>query len=76
MARESLHSLVYASEESWPLDAGDLESIMAASIAWNGKVGLTGMLLNKDGAFMQVLEGPERMVRKTFRFIRKDKRHR
>jgi hypothetical protein len=41
----------------------------------NTKSGITGMLLYKDGQFMQVLEGPEEAVRATFRRIDKDPRH-
>jgi len=41
----------------------------------NAKSGVTGMLLYKDGQFMQVLEGPEEAVKATFRRIELDSRH-
>lgn len=76
MEETPLFSLVYASDAARPLADTDLDAILARSRDWSHTVGLTGMLLFKDESFMQVLEGPERMVRKTFRFIRKDRRHR
>ena len=75
MAPAPLFSLVYTSTESRSLTEDDFDAILARSRSWNGSVGVTGMLLYKDGAFMQALEGGEKMVRKTFRFISRDKRH-
>jgi hypothetical protein len=69
-------SLVYASAASRPFDAPELAALLAGSRERNGKRGLTGMLLYKDGWFMQVLEGEERAVQRTFRRISRDKRHR
>lgn len=42
----------------------------------NAKLGLTGMLLHKDGNFMQVLEGPELRVKALLEKIHLDPRHR
>jgi hypothetical protein len=41
----------------------------------NVKAGITGMLLYKDGQFMQILEGPESAVKATFDRISRDPRH-
>lgn len=41
----------------------------------NLKLGITGMLLHKDGNFMQVIEGPEMEVRNVLLKIYKDSRH-
>ena len=41
----------------------------------NAKAGITGMLLYKDGQFMQILEGSEKAVKTTFGRISKDPRH-
>lgn len=42
----------------------------------NSKAGLTGMLLYKDGNFMQVLEGEEATVRALYEKVHRDPRHR
>jgi hypothetical protein len=42
----------------------------------NAPLGITGLLLNKEGNFMQILEGPERAVRELAAKISKDPRHR
>jgi hypothetical protein len=41
----------------------------------NAHLDITGMLLYKDGNFMQALEGPAPAVRALFRIIRRDPRH-
>src|SRR5208282_6410206 len=41
----------------------------------NAMAGITGMLLYKDGRFMQILEGSEKAVKTTFGRISKDPRH-
>jgi hypothetical protein len=41
----------------------------------NAKLGITGMLLYKDGEFMQVLEGEEKAVRSLSKRIAEDPRH-
>lgn len=71
-----MFSLVYASAASRPFEGAELEALLAGSRARNAKRGLTGMLLYKDGWFMQVLEGEERAVQRAFRRISRDKRHR
>lgn len=42
----------------------------------NATAGITGMLLYKDGNFIQALEGPEAEVRALYRRIHADTRHR
>ena len=75
MGTDRIFSLVYASDGSEPLSEQELETLLAISRANNGRAGLTGMLLYKDGAFMQALEGKEKAVRKAFKRISRDKRH-
>jgi hypothetical protein len=41
----------------------------------NHSRGVTGLLLHKDGNWMQVLEGPAEQVREVFSRIRRDPRH-
>jgi hypothetical protein len=53
----------------------ELEALLLKSRERNSQLGLTGMLLYYDGAFMQVLEGPEENVRTLYARIGQDPRH-
>jgi Sensors of blue-light using FAD len=71
-----LFSLVYVSSAVRPLSRSDLEDLLATSRENNARAGITGMLLYKDGNFMQVLEGEEEAVRALYEKIGEDPRHR
>ena len=53
----------------------DLVSLLNQSRARNKRHRITGMLLFREGHFMQVLEGEEASVMKIFNDIRRDYRH-
>ena len=53
----------------------ELQALLASSRAHNLQAGITGMLLYKEGNFMQVLEGEEEVVRALQRRITSDRRH-
>ena len=68
--------LVYVSAAvTWFSDA-ELRVLLARSRAANAAAGITGMLLYKDGNFMQVLEGEESAVLALQERIAADPRHR
>jgi hypothetical protein len=71
----ALLSIVYASTATVPFSELDLALLLAVSRANNEPHGLTGLLLHRDGQFMQALEGPERSVRTTLARIAADPRH-
>jgi hypothetical protein len=71
-----IQSLVYVSSATELFDRSELDDILAVSRRNNAAVGLTGMLLYKDGNLMQVLEGDEQAVRATYTRISADPRHR
>jgi hypothetical protein len=68
--------LVYVSSAVKPFAESELLELLAKSVENNLNLGLTGMLLYKDGNFMQVLEGEEATVRALYTKIRRDPRHR
>ena len=68
--------LVYVSDAAEEVSKDDLLAILAESRDKNAEAGITGMLLYKDGSFMQVLEGDEQAVRALYARIRRDPRHR
>ena len=71
-----MFSLVYVSSAVRRFSRSDLEELLATSRDNNARAGITGMLLYKDGNFMQVLEGEEGAVRDLYDKIGDDPRHR
>jgi hypothetical protein len=68
-------SLTYVSSATQPFTNRDLVALLAQCRESNARNGITGMLLYKDGNFMQVLEGPPAVLRRRFLTIRHDIRH-
>ncbi len=58
-----MFSLTYVSSAVRPFAEDELADLLAVSRQNNARLGITGMLLYKDGNFMQVLEGEEAEVR-------------
>ncbi len=50
-------------------------ALLEQSRAYNSLVGITGLLLSKNGNFMQMLEGSEKSVRELMGKIERDPRH-
>jgi Sensors of blue-light using FAD len=71
-----LFSLVYVSSTVVPLSPSELTDLLATSHRNNSALGITGMLLYKDGNVMQALEGEEGAVRALYAKIGRDPRHR
>lgn len=70
-----LLSIVYSSVATGPFSEVDLALLLAVSRMNNESRGLTGLLLHRNGQFMQALEGPAAAVRGALRTIAADPRH-
>ena len=70
-----MYSLTYVSSATRPLRPPDLRRLLDQCNKTNQAAQVTGMLLYKDGNFMQVLEGPEARVRSAYAKIGRDGRH-
>ena len=70
-----LFRLAYVSTASKLFSSAELREMLKESNARNKEAGVTGMLLYKDGQFMQVLEGTAEAVTETFSRISRDPRH-
>ena len=70
-----LTTMVYVSIAAKEFSPAELQELLSVSRRKNAKAGITGMLLYKDGHFMQLLEGPHQAVRDTFEKIEEDARH-
>lgn len=70
-----MFSLVYVSAAVTWFSARELRVLLDQARLSNAQLGITGMLLYKDGNFMQALEGDEREVRALEARIAVDRRH-
>lgn len=68
-------SLIYVSSAKRLFSDEELLQLLQQSRDKNAGLAITGMLLYKDGNFMQVLEGPEKAVRELYATISNDQRH-
>lgn len=71
----AVFSVVYSSRATAPLDDGALRELLEQSRTSNAERDVTGMLLYRNGRFIQILEGPEQAVRDTMAKIERDPRH-
>lgn len=67
--------LIYASTATHLLSRHELVDILSKAREKNSRLGVTGMLLYKDGNFLQLLEGEEKVVRQLYETISLDPRH-
>jgi Sensors of blue-light using FAD len=75
-ATTDLFQIVYVSSAVVLMSLDGVTSLLAWSRRENTRIGVTGLLLYHDGNFMQLLEGPEPVVRGLYARIEKDLRHR
>lgn len=67
--------LIYGSTSSKMMSSEELIELLHTSEHNNAKIGVTGMLLYKDGNFLQVLEGRKEVVLPLYDKITRDERH-
>lgn len=72
----SLHCLVYVSLANQEMSDSHLQSMLKKAREKNEGLSITGMLLYRDGFFMQALEGELKDIDDLFNTISKDPRHR
>lgn len=70
-----LYSLVYTSQNERPFSHEALLALLEKARDTNAGLGVTGMLLYKDGAFIQALEGEKKAVTDLAEKISHDPRH-
>ncbi len=70
-----MHFLIYTSAANQLMSDLELTDLLSHCRVRNSHDELTGMLLYKDGSFMQVLEGKKENVFRTYARIQKDTRH-
>ncbi len=68
-------SLTYESSATAELTEAGFAELLGQARYSNSVFGVTGMLVAEGGWFLQVLEGPELVVRRLMESIRRDPRH-
>jgi hypothetical protein len=71
-----ISQIVYASTASQVFTKPELQALLQEIRQKNIELGITGMLLHKDGNFMQVLEGEQEALTRLLTNIERDSRHR
>ena len=69
-------SLVYVSSATEPFSPAELVTLLEKARRNNATLGVTGMLLYKDGNFMQAIEGDDVVIKELHDRIQRDPRHR
>jgi hypothetical protein len=67
-----MFSITYISFSTQPFSARELLDLLAFARENNGKLAVTGMLLYREGSFMQVLEGRPANVHRLYTRIESD----
>jgi Sensors of blue-light using FAD len=71
-----MYRLIYLSTASkTKMSDSDLSNLLLKSQKSNRNIDITGILLHKNGEFIQILEGEKKSVLDLFEIIKKDKRH-
>ena len=70
-----MFSLIYVSSATELFTTQQLDELLQQSRANNAGLGISGMLLYRDGNIMQLLEGDEARVRALYAHIAGDRRH-
>jgi len=74
-AQHDLYYLVYTSHQRFPLKRHDLRQILDQASHFNQLHQVTGMLIYRNGSFIQVLEGPRDRIQQLYSNISADIRH-
>ena len=70
-----MYQLIYISSATKSLVREEFLELVAQSQNNNDALGITGVLMYKDGNFMQVLEGEQEVIAKLYASIKADPRH-
>ncbi len=71
----SVYQVLYRSRATAPLSEEQMQQLLEAARQFNVEHRISGLLLHSAGYFVQVLEGPEDVVRDLYATIQQDARH-
>jgi hypothetical protein len=75
LLEKSTYHVLYGSRATHAPTETDLQTLLERSRTYNAHQQITGLLLYSDGQFVQLVEGPEAVVRSLYARIRADARH-
>lgn len=75
MDTDAIFQLVYVSSATRLMTAADLSDLLLQARARNKELGITGLLLYRDGNFIQAIEGPEPSIELLLAALLRDPRH-
>jgi hypothetical protein len=75
MTMPPIHHIVYASAATRLFSKPDLLALLTKARENNQRLGVTGLLLYRDGDFIQLIEGERSTVQALYRTILADPRH-
>ena len=67
-----MYQIIYGATALTPFTPADLEELLRKSREKNRMLKISGLMLYKDGSFIQVLEGPDKEVRELYATIELD----
>lgn len=70
-----MQQIIYFSSSKKYLNPEQIGKLLSESREKNIKNNITGVLLYIDGDFLQVIEGPKKVIFELFELIKKDERH-
>ncbi|WP_085317476.1 BLUF domain-containing protein [Derxia lacustris] len=70
-----LQLVLYVSSATQPMTEADIAALLVQSRDRNAQLGITGLLLYRDGNFMQAIEGPSDAIVAVYGSICRDPRH-
>ena len=70
-----MYHLAYVSAAKKEHFPDELDALLEKARKKNAQLGITGLLVFRDGHFIQILEGEQQAVQELFESIRKDDRH-
>lgn len=70
-----MYHIIYVSTASHLMDQAELTVLLAGARAFNQSHEITGVLLYKDGSFVQILEGEKECLKSLYKRICNDPRH-
>lgn len=75
MTKNTIYRIVYVSAANQLFSKADLLALLTKAREKNQRLGITGLLLYKEGDFIQLLEGDKAAVKALYRTISADPRH-
>jgi hypothetical protein len=70
-----LYLVLYVSSATHPMTDAEIAALLAQSRDRNALLDITGVLLYRDGNFMQAIEGPTEAMQAVYGSIQRDPRH-